>query len=174
MELPSYDLTTIQNTFSRVANLRMTGTARQGAIQLGFYIMTNLQCPICGEMTLNHEVRPMLYQYKDNKRNIDQPGSYCNACGESILGPMDLKATRKALAAFKATVDHLLTPDEIRLVRKQLKLNQQQAANICGGGKNAFSRYESGELLIPRAASNLLKVLAKEKSLLDTVTTEAA
>ena len=80
---------------------------------------------------------------------------------------------RKELAAFKATIDKLLTPDEIKAARKALRLNQGEAAKICGGGKNAFSRYESGEILIPRAASNLLTLLMADKSLLDLVSTGA-
>ena len=136
--------------------------------------MTMMLCDLCGEIALEHATRAMEYSYKDRSVVLPQPGHYCESCGESILSASDLKSTRKALAAFKAKVDNLLAPDEIRTTRKSLQLNQQQAAAICGGGKNAFSRYESGEVLIPRAASNLLKVLAKEKSLLASVSIEVA
>lgn len=123
---------------------------------------------------MSRSVENVEYTYKDNTAVLPQSGNYCSACGESILEPADLKSNRKSLAGFRASVDNLLTPDEIRSIRKRLKLTQQQASQICGGGKNAFSRYESGELIIPRAASNLLKVLAQEKSLLTAVTTEVA
>ena len=136
--------------------------------------MTKQTCQLCGAKAMHHTTKPMEYHYKKHTVVVQQPGEYCDACDESILNAKDLKATRKELAAFRADIDHLLTPDAIKAVRKSLKLNQQDAAKICGGGKNAFSRYESGELLIPRAASNLLTVLSKKKSLLSEVTMEAA
>ena len=133
--------------------------------------MAKTLCELCGEIFMECATRTMEYYYKDCSVVLSQPGQ---SCGESILSASDLKSTRNALAAFKAKVDNLLAPDEIRTTRKSLQLNQQQAAAICGGGKNAFSRYESGEVLIPRPASNLLKVLAKEKSLLASVSVEVA
>lgn len=136
--------------------------------------MAKTLCELCGEIFMECATRTMEYYYKDRSVVLSQPGHYCQSCGESILSASDLKSTRNALAAFKAKVDNLLAPDEIRTTRKSLQLNQQQAAAICGGGKNAFSRYESGEVLIPRPASNLLKVLAKEKSLLASVSVEVA
>ena len=36
MSAPSYDLVMIKKTFNCIANLRMTGSARQGAVALGF------------------------------------------------------------------------------------------------------------------------------------------
>ena len=136
--------------------------------------MAKKACQLCGANAMHHTIKEMEYHYKKHSTVVQQPGEYCDECCESILSPSDLKATRKELAAFKAEIDHLLTPDQIKAARRSLKLNQQEAANICGGGKNAFSRYESGEFLIPRAASNLLSVLTKEKSLLSFVSREAA
>ena len=129
-------------------------------------------CQLCGEKSMQHSTQAVEYHYKNQSVTLEQPGEHCSACDESILSASDLKATRQQLATFKAEIDQLLTPDEIKAARKALKLTQQMAARICGGGKNAFSRYESGELLIPRAASNLLTVLKKQKSLLNVVSME--
>lgn len=57
---------------------------------------------------------------------------------------------------------------EIRAIRKKLKLTQIQAGTILGG-KKAFQKYESGEILPSRAISNLLRVLAAQPSLLQTI-----
>ena len=136
--------------------------------------MKKENCPFCGKKTMTHKTQKMTYSYKEKSIEVDQPGHYCSACNESILHSKDLKSTRQALASFKAHIDHLLAPEEIKAIRKRLKLSQIKAADICGGGKNAFSRYESGELLIPRAASNLLKVLDKDKSLINEINGGAA
>lgn len=123
-------------------------------------------CPFCGMGFLEKKTEQVDYAYKDAIVTLAQPGKYCTVCHEAVLDADDLKATRQALAAFKAEQEMLLPPEEIRRIRKDLHLTQTEAAIICGGGKNAFSRYESGEVLIPRAASNLLKVLSRDHSLL--------
>jgi len=136
--------------------------------------MTKQQCQLCGEFSMEHTSKETEYRYKGHSIIVEQPGEYCEACGEAMLGPKDLSATRKQLAEFKAEVDHLLSPAEIRKIRRRLKLTQLAAARICGGGKNAFSRYESGEVLIPRAASNLLMILSNHKELMDEIKQEVA
>ena len=60
-----------------------------------------------------------------------------------------------------AKINGLLTSHEVRKIRKKLKLTQKDAARICGGGPNAFSRYERGEATPLRATSNLLRLLAR-------------
>ena len=68
--------------------------------------------------------------------------------------------SKKAFEKFKTKVDGLLSPEEIRHIRKDiLKLTQEEAGRIFGGGKNGFSRYERGETKPLPAISNLLKML---------------
>lgn len=45
-------------------------------------------------------------------------------------------------ALIKASI---VDPAFITRVRKQLSLDQREAAEIFGGGVNAFSRYENGK-----------------------------
>lgn len=127
--------------------------------------MSNSACLLCGGIAL-HETRPMTYAYKSVSFEIMQPGTYCDQCDEVVLEPEDLKVTQVELQTNKARIDHLLTPVEIKAIRRRLKLTQASAAAICGGGKNAFSRYEHGEVPIPRSASILLKLLDRHRELL--------
>ena len=53
-----------------------------------------------------------------------------------------------------------MSPSQIRAFRKKLGLTQVQAAEIFGGGPNAFSRYELGITKPSRAACNLLILLS--------------
>jgi HTH-type transcriptional regulator/antitoxin MqsA len=64
-----------------------------------------------------------------------------------------------------ATVD----PAFIVKVRKKLALDQREAAEIFGGGVNAFSRYENGKTKPPLALVKLLKVLDRHPDLLDEI-----
>jgi HTH-type transcriptional regulator/antitoxin MqsA len=48
-------------------------------------------------------------------------------------------------------------------------LGQREAAELFGGGVNAFSRYETGKTRPPLALVKLLKVLDRHPELLDEV-----
>ncbi len=54
---------------------------------------------------------------------------------------------------------------ELARIRKNLKLTQQQAANLTGGGHNA-SRYERGEARPLPAIMNLFRLLDHHPELL--------
>jgi HTH-type transcriptional regulator/antitoxin MqsA len=62
-------------------------------------------------------------------------------------------------------------PDYIAKVRRKLDLDQRQAAEIFGGGVNAFSRYENGKTKPPLSLVKLLKVLERHPDLLSEVRT---
>lgn len=122
-------------------------------------------CPFCGDGHLHQQARDTDYHYKGHTLLISQSGMYCDACDEAILEPDDLKSTRLDLQAFRSRVDGLLEPKQIRQIRKMLGLNQKVAGDIFGGGHNAFSRYERGELAPPKALSLLLTVLAEHEAI---------
>jgi HTH-type transcriptional regulator/antitoxin MqsA len=55
---------------------------------------------------------------------------------------------------------------EIRRIRKKLGLSQKGASRLTGGGHNAFSRYEHGEIVPLPSVLNLLKLLDRHPELL--------
>jgi HTH-type transcriptional regulator/antitoxin MqsA len=63
----------------------------------------------------------------------------------------------------------IVDPGFITTVRKKLDLDQREAAEIFGGGVNAFSRYENGKTKPPLALIKLLKVLDRHPELLNEV-----
>jgi HTH-type transcriptional regulator/antitoxin MqsA len=60
----------------------------------------------------------------------------------------------------------VVDPSFITEVRKKLDLDQRGAAEIFGGGVNAFSRYENGKTKPSLALVKLLKVLNRHPDLL--------
>ena len=54
---------------------------------------------------------------------------------------------------------------DLARIRKTLKLIQQQAAVLTGGGKNAFSRYENGQAKPMTAVVNLFRLLERNPKL---------
>ena len=121
--------------------------------------MTKQKCPLCGEQQQEHKIKSMCYTYKDEKFMIDQPALWCDACGEGIIDSKDNKEVIHLIQAEKARIDGLLTPGEIKKIRKFLHLSQKEAGSLFGGGVNAFNRYELGKSPVPKPLSQLLTVL---------------
>ena len=136
--------------------------------------MDNVKYDIETGERLTRDIRPLTITYQGHSKTFDMPGWYPAGEGEATFTDEDLKIYDKAIKELKAEAEHLLLPAEIRSIRKRLKLTQVQAGNILGGGKKAFQKYESGETLPSRAISNLLRVLSKEPSLLNVLSTETA
>jgi HTH-type transcriptional regulator/antitoxin MqsA len=63
----------------------------------------------------------------------------------------------------------IVDPKYIVGVRKKLKLDQREAAELFGGGVNAFSRYETGKTKPPLALIKLLRILDSHPELLPMV-----
>lgn len=132
-----------------------------------------MKCPVCGAAELVRDTRDFPYVYKGESTVIPAVvGDYCPACGESVLEGGEAERVSAAMLAFNkqvnaATVD----PQFIAQVRKKLKIDQREAAEIFGGGVNAFSRYETGKTKPPLALVKLLKMLDRHPELLDEVRT---
>jgi HTH-type transcriptional regulator/antitoxin MqsA len=131
----------------------------------------SMKCPLCGRAKLIHDTRDMPYTYKGETTVIPAvTGDFCPACDEAVLDMAESTRTSALMLAFNrqvnaATVD----PEFIVRVRKKLALDQREAAEIFGGGVNAFSRYENGKTKPSLALVKLLRVLDKHPYLLDEV-----
>lgn len=123
---------------------------------------------------LERSIRPLTITYQGQSKTFDMPGWYPMHGGEGTFTYEDLSVYDKEIKKLKAEVEHLLLPSEIRLIRKRLNLTQVEAGNLLGGGKKAFQKYESGEILPSRAISNLLRVLSKEPALLQCLSAPTA
>ena len=76
----------------------------------------------------------------------------------------------REMQAFNKQVNAaIVDPGFIISVRKKLALDQREAAEIFGGGVNAFSRYENGKTKPPLALVKLLKVLERHPDLLNEI-----
>ena len=125
-------------------------------------------CPIC-DGVLKREDKVVTYSYKDHTREILQSGDYCTECNEGFLSSKDLKLSQKVIADFKREVDHLLTTDEVRTIRKKLKLTQEKASFLFGGGIRAFHKYETGENAQSKPLDILLKLIDRGKVSMDDI-----
>jgi len=97
---------------------------------------------------------------------------FCPACDESITDMPETERVMREMQAFNKQVNAaIVDPGFILNVRKKLDLGQREAAEIFGGGINAFSRYETGKTKPPLALVKLFKLLDRHPDLLNEVKT---
>lgn len=132
-----------------------------------------MNCPSCAATELVHDSRDMSYTYKGETTMIPAvAGDFCPACGESVLGAAESSRVSAAMLDFNKQVNaSIVDPGFIASVRRKLALDQREAAEIFGGGVNAFSRYENGKTKPPLALVKLLKVLDRHPELLNEIRT---
>ena len=132
-----------------------------------------MQCPICAKEELVHDTRDLPYTYKGESTTIPGvTGAFCPSCGEAVLDREESARISAMMLDFNKQVNaSVVDPEFIVSVRKKLALDQREAAELFGGGVNAFSRYENGKTIPPLALVKLLKVLDRHPDLLAEVRT---
>jgi HTH-type transcriptional regulator/antitoxin MqsA len=128
-----------------------------------------MKCPVCGAVELIHDTRDISYAYKGESTMIPAvTGEFCPACGEVVLNREHGDRYSEMIGVFQRQVNSaFVDPGYITRVRRKLDLDQRQAAELFGGGVNAFSRYENGKTKPPLALVKLFKLLDRHPDLLD-------
>lgn len=129
------------------------------------------RCHACGKADLVQKTKNMPYVYKGQSTVLaDVSGQWCPACNEAFLKGDEIDHYMAAVIAFKKKVNAgLVNGEYVAAVRKKLKLDQREAADLFGGGVNAFSRYETGKTVPPVALVALLEILDGQPELLEKV-----
>ena len=127
-----------------------------------------MKCPGCGAAELTQDTRDIPYTYKGETTNIPEvTGEFCLACGEVVLDRAQGDRYSEMVGMFQRQINAAyVDPAYIAKVRKKLDLDQRQAAELFGGGVNAFSRYENGKTKPPLALVKLFKLLDRHPDLL--------
>jgi HTH-type transcriptional regulator/antitoxin MqsA len=129
--------------------------------------MTEAQCGQCGARGMHRfESETFVVEYDGRSAEVTGTSGWrCGSCGEVEF---DAESAVRYAAAGDALVmaARKRAGGELRRIRKRLKLTQEQAAHLTGGGHNAFSRYERGESPPMPAVVNLFKLLDRHPELL--------
>lgn len=124
---------------------------------------------------MNCESRKNMSRFEDEAFTITHAGEKaiverlsgwrCDSCGEVEF---DAESARRYAAAGDELVlrERARQSKEIRRIRRKLGLSQVAASRLTGGGHNAFSRYERGEVTPLPAVINLFRLLDKHPELL--------
>lgn len=128
------------------------------------------ECLKCGQKEMVHTVRDVPYTYKGHNAVISKvKGWHCFHCGEVEFDTGEGVRFAEAIKQVAGEID-AREAAELARIRKKLKLTQQEAALLTGGGPNAFSRYERGKAKPLQSVTNLFKLLDKHPDLLDEIT----
>ena len=130
-----------------------------------------MKCPACGAAELVHDTCDVPFTYKGETTVIPAvTADFCPACDESITDITETERVMRQMQSFNKQVNSaIVDPAFIINVRKKLDLGQREAAEIFGGGINAFSRYENGKTKPPLALVKLFKLLDRHPDLLAVV-----
>lgn len=123
-------------------------------------------CPACGEGRLEARESTQQVEHAGVKGTIPLHYAVCDVCGSEVAEAGDARANKRAMIAFRKHAEGLLTGREMREARSALHLTQSQAAQLFGGGKVAFSRYENDDIAQSEAMDSLIRVcLARRDTL---------
>lgn len=124
--------------------------------------MTKLpDCPMCqtpGPWESKDADRT--YRYKGREFSLTNVTySVCRECGFDLVLPHQKRKNEARVRDEHRRIDGLLTGRQIKEIRRRLGLTQAKAAELVGGGPNAFSKYERGEVTQSVAMNQLLLLL---------------
>lgn len=120
-------------------------------------------CNLCGQGTLLDGAKTVEQKYKGAVFSAKTHGAFCDHCADGFV---EFNAQEESQwLAFRDQVDLAQAADLAR-IRKKLRLTQVEAAQIAGGGKNAFSRYERGQAKPLAAVTHLFRLLDHHPELL--------
>ena len=104
---------------------------------------------------LRRGVRPQTVTFGSMMRTVEVPGWYPDDESDSIHSGADLAESDRAFLELKAAYGA-----HVRRIRKdRLKLRQEEAGRLIGGGRRAFQKYESGMTPPSDAAVGLIELL---------------
>jgi HTH-type transcriptional regulator/antitoxin MqsA len=116
-------------------------------------------CPVCDVGSLTPARYSDLFSHNGGKILVEDLEKYeCSQCDDAPIFTDQVRRNQIKIADAKRRAEGLLTSDQIRKVRDKLGLSQSGAANAFGGGGNAFSKYERGEVLQSFAMDRLLRL----------------
>ena len=119
---------------------------------------TESQFCSCGSDATEIRTETRKMEILGEKHEIPKEYYHCVSCGEEWVTPEQSKATTDKITAIKRRAQGFLAPQDIKALRERHGLTQKQAAIIFGGGDNAFSKYERGEIYPSAAMDKLMRL----------------
>lgn len=103
---------------------------------------------------LTRSVREQAIAFGSLIQTVQMPRRYPGDDSDPIHSGADLEALDAAYAELRAAY-----ATRVKSVRKKLRLTQEEAGWVIGGGRRAFQKYESGTTPPSEAAVGLIELL---------------
>lgn len=131
--------------------------------------MNTQHCFICGapDAMTRFEGRSETLRIKGLERRIDDlSGWECKVCEDGMYDPDSCERHANAGDDLLHAARRMMGA-ELKSIRRKLHLTQKETvALLSGGGHNAFSRYERGEITPPKPLMVLMRLLDRYPYLL--------
>lgn len=124
---------------------------------------TDELCSICGEGHVTNHVDQLESECRGKTALVLMHYKTCNVCGSDFAGGDESRLNKRAILAFRKSVDGLLTGAEICALRERYEINQKQASRLFGGGPVAFSKYENDDVAHSESMDKLLRLVLKSE-----------
>ena len=125
----------------------------------------NELCPVCGEGHVTNHADQVETEYKGKKGLVPMHYKCCDVCGSDFASADEIRLNKRAVLAFRKSVDGLLSGAEICSLRNRYGINQKQAARLFGGGPVAFSKYENDDVAHSESMDKLLRLVLKSEQI---------
>ena len=129
--------------------------------------MAERQCASCGTHGMIFGRWDVTNDFEGTALTVpDVEGWRCPHCGDVEFETAEAAERFFEQAAALQQQERIRQAGELKAIRKRLKLTQRQAAELFGGGANAFSDYERGTTKPARSTVLLLHLLDQHPELL--------
>ena len=126
-------------------------------------------CLNCEAAEMVRTKKDAVIEYRGHQAKVRAvDGWHCPECGEIEFAGKEGERYAEALEKLRTKVD-AAEAEELARIRKKLGLSQRRAAELTGGGVNAFSRYENGKAKPVPAVINLFRLLDKHPELIEEI-----
>jgi len=119
------------------------------------------QCIVCKSEDIKSLVAVESVLYKGHQLQVSLEYSVCGGCDREFVPKSQILSGEIAVRNAKKKFDGLLSSQDIANARATLSISQDQASKVFGGGKNAFSKYERGEVSQSVAMDKLIRICLK-------------
>ena len=132
-------------------------------------------CPACGAHTLRRVVGEVTVPFR--KTSIEVPSvthDVCDSCGEEPMSTGEFDALQKRAVALAREAKGLLTPDEIRELRRVRGLSQRQLERVLRVGEKTVVRWEKGTVFQNAGSDTLMRLIRQDNDVLQALLTTRA
>lgn len=118
------------------------------------------ECGVCGGATrLVNEKESVTVGSRRAKIVVER--YRCDSCGEVLYTRDQAIAAQRAAAGVLRQEAGLLSPDQIRAIRRNLALTQAELETLLGVGPKTVVRWEKGTVFQSGSADQLLRLLSE-------------